>query len=80
MHMNKPWLTSYPPHVPAEIDLHACPSLVALARHACERFADRPAFTSLGATIDFAEFDRLTRNFAAHLQHALGPCKASASP
>jgi len=72
--MNKPWLSSYPPHVPAEIDLRGVTSLVTLAQRACQRFADRAAFTSLGVTLGFAEFDRLTRDFAAHLQRALGPC------
>ncbi|MEC9482619.1 MAG: AMP-binding protein [Halomonas sp.] len=33
------------------------------------RFADKPAFTCMGRTLDYAELDRLSADFAAWLQH-----------
>jgi long-chain acyl-CoA synthetase len=70
--MDKIWLASYPPGVPAEAEVRAFPSLAAMFRHSCRRFADRPAFTNLGATLTFAEAESLTRHFAAYLQKQLG--------
>ena len=67
----KPWLTSYSPGVPAEIDAGRYPSLVALLEASFARFATQPAFTNLGTTLKFREVERLSRSFAASLQ-ALG--------
>jgi len=62
------WLASYPPGVPAEVDWHATPSLKHLVERSCSRFADKPAFTSLGVTLSYREFERRSRDFAAWLQ------------
>ena len=70
--MDKIWLASYPPGVPAEANVRAFPSLAAMFEHSCAQFAERPAFTNLGATLSFAEAEALTRDFAAFLQHGLG--------
>jgi long-chain acyl-CoA synthetase len=70
--MNKTWLASYPPGVPAEVDVHAFPSLPAMFLESCRRFAGRPAFTNLGATLSYAEVEALTRDFAAFLLTGLG--------
>jgi long-chain acyl-CoA synthetase len=67
----KPWLKSYSPGVPAEIDLGRYPSLVALLEASFARFAAQPAFSNLGTTLSFREVERLSRAFAAYLQ-ALG--------
>src|SRR6185503_7562687 len=67
----KPWLKSYSPGVPAEIDAARYPSLVALLEASFARFAAQPAFTNLGTTLKFREVERLSRSFAASLQ-ALG--------
>ncbi|HEX7236962.1 MAG TPA: AMP-binding protein [Gammaproteobacteria bacterium] len=64
----KPWLKSYSPGVPAEIDPDRYPSLVALLEASFARFADQPAFTNLGTTLTFREVERLSRAFAAYLQ------------
>ena len=64
----KPWLTSYSPGVPAEIDPDRYPSLVALLEASFARFAEQPAFTNLGTTLTFREVERLSRAFAAYLQ------------
>ena len=39
---------------------------------ACKRFADLPAYTSLGHTLSYRDIDRLSADFAAYLQHELG--------
>jgi long-chain acyl-CoA synthetase len=64
----KPWLASYSPGVPAEIDADRYPSLVALLEASFARFAEQPAFTNLGTTLTFREVERLSRAFAAYLQ------------
>jgi long-chain acyl-CoA synthetase len=64
----KPWLQSYSPGVPAEIDPDRYPSLVALLEASFARFAAQPAFTNLGTTLTFREVERLSRAFAAYLQ------------
>jgi long-chain acyl-CoA synthetase len=68
----KPWLSAYPPGVPAEIDPDRYESLVALLTASFERFGGQPAFTNLGTTLSFAEVDRHSRAFAAFLQSLPG--------
>lgn len=36
---------------------------------ACQRFADKPAFTCMGRTLRYAELERLSRDFAAWLSY-----------
>lgn len=62
------WLKAYPPGVPAEIELDSHDSLVGLLERACTRYAQKPAFSNMGRTLSYAEFDVLTRRFAAWLQ------------
>ena len=66
--MERIWLTSYPPGVPADIDPGEYPSLVALFEAGIGKYAARPAFTSMGKTITYAELDALSRAFGAWLQ------------
>jgi len=66
--MKPVWLSHYPAGVPAEVDVRRFASLVELFEQSCRRFRDRPAFTSMGATLSYAETDRLARAFAAYLQ------------
>ena len=73
--MDKIWLSSYPPGVPHEIDARAYASLAELYAEANARFRDLPAFSSLGATLTYAEVDRLSRDFAAYLQQRCGLVK-----
>lgn len=67
--MEKPWLKSYPPGVPANIDLGACHSIVDLLEQSCTKYKDRMAYHNMGAELSYAELDYLTRNFAAALQN-----------
>ena len=70
--MEKPWLNEYPPGVPATIDLDPTESVVDVADRAVARFASRPAFSNLGRTISYSEFDVLNRRFATWLQSLPG--------
>jgi long-chain acyl-CoA synthetase len=66
--VDKFWLKSYPPGVPAEIDPQQFRSLVHVFEAAVARYGDRPAFTNFGRTLTFRELDTLSRAFAAWLQ------------
>jgi long-chain acyl-CoA synthetase len=66
------WLKNYPPGVPAEVDVHEFASLPAVLQRSCQRFADLPAYSNLGASITYAELDRLSAAFGAYLQKSLG--------
>lgn len=70
--MDKIWLASYPPGVPAEAEVNAFASLKAMFEQTCKRFAERPAYTNLGATLSYEHAEGLTRDFAAFLQQRLG--------
>ena len=70
--MDRPWLSQYPAGVPAEIDVHRFASLKDMLASSCERFADRPAYRSMGATISFRQLDDASRSFAAWLQKVAG--------
>ncbi len=61
------WFASYPPGVPRTIDPDAYPSLPAMLADTCARNAERDAFECLGTRIGYAEWDRLSRAFAAFL-------------
>jgi long-chain acyl-CoA synthetase len=62
------WLKSYPPGVPADIDPTEYASLVDLFDKSVRKFAARPAFHSMGKSITYADLERLSREFGAWLQ------------
>jgi long-chain acyl-CoA synthetase len=62
------WLKSYPPGVPADIDPSEYASLVEMFDTAVRQFGARPAFHSMGRTISYADLERLSRDFGAWLQ------------
>jgi long-chain acyl-CoA synthetase len=66
--MEKIWLKSYPPGMPAEISPSEYKSVGELFEKNAKKYADRPAFTCMGKTLSFAEIDQLSRDFAAWLQ------------
>ncbi|WP_309085312.1 long-chain-fatty-acid--CoA ligase [Chelativorans sp.] len=72
----KPWLKTYPEKIPAEIEPFRHSSLAHMMLEACRNYADRPAFTSMGKTISFAEFEKASRDFGAFLQ-SLGLTKGA---
>ena len=62
------WLSVYPPGVPAEIDPTQYRSLVALMEEAFAKYANRVAYSFMGADISFAQTDRQSLSVAAYLQ------------
>jgi long-chain acyl-CoA synthetase len=66
--MDRIWLKSYPPGVPAQIDYKAYRSLGDLFEKSVAQYRERDAFSCMGKTISFGELDKLSRNFAAWLQ------------
>ena len=61
------WFASYPPGMPHSIDPDAYPSLPAMLCDACAQYAEHPAFECLGVRMSYAEWDQLSRAFAAFL-------------
>ena len=70
--MRKIWLDSYPPGIPAEIDVRPYPSLRDMLEQSCLRFRDKIAFVNMGVPMTYGELDRLSRDFGAYLQNDLG--------
>ncbi len=66
--MEKVWLKSYPPGVPAEIDWRQHRSVGELFEKSAAAFADRPAYENMGKTLSFADTRRMSRAFAGWLQ------------
>ena len=66
--MEKIWLKSYPPGVPAEIDPSQLRTLKELIETSCQRYPDRVAFIQMDATLTYRELDEYSSAFAAWLQ------------
>jgi len=64
----RPWLQSYPPGVPAEIDARRYASIAEVLAKSVREYGPRPAYTNLGHTISYRDLDRLSRDFGAWLQ------------
>src|SRR5207237_1587166 len=56
--LEKIWPKSYPPGVPAEIDINQYVSLREVLEESCAKFGSRPAYSCMGRTITFTELDR----------------------
>ncbi|TFW30765.1 AMP-binding protein [Massilia horti] len=69
--MEKIWLKSYPPGVPAEVDLDRFNSLSDLLAWIADRFPSQDAFSNQGSTLSWERLDTLARQFAAYL-HKIG--------
>ncbi|HZP85916.1 MAG TPA: AMP-binding protein [Burkholderiales bacterium] len=67
----RPWLTSYPASVPAQIDVDQFSSIAQVLESACERFRHRPAFANMGKVLTYGDVDRLSSNFASYLLNDL---------
>ncbi|HEX3141494.1 MAG TPA: AMP-binding protein, partial [Rhizobacter sp.] len=66
--MQKPWLKSYPPGVPAEVNVAQYNSLVELLEESYAKFAERDAAICMGARLKFRDVDRMSTSLAAWLQ------------
>jgi long-chain acyl-CoA synthetase len=67
--MDRIWLKSYPPGVPAQIDPTKLRTLKELLEATCSRHADRVAFVQMGTELTYRELDERSRAFGAWLQH-----------
>ena len=66
--MDKFWLKSYQPGVPAEIDWTQYRSLTHLLEEAFRQYADRTAFVCMDKAISYTQLDRMSQQMAAWLQ------------
>ncbi|RFU45717.1 long-chain fatty acid--CoA ligase [Paraburkholderia sp. DHOC27] len=66
--MEKIWLKSYPPGVPAEIDPGLYSSVSDLFDESFREYRERPAFVCMGKEITYGEVDTMSRKLAAWLQ------------
>jgi long-chain acyl-CoA synthetase len=64
----RPWLASYSPGVPADIDPSQYTSLVQLMEESFQKYAARPAYSFMGKELSYARTDSLSRALAAYLQ------------
>ena len=69
--MEKIWLQSYPPGLPEEIDADRFRSTAEIWLDACRKFAERPAYSNMGAVLTYGEMDRLTASVAGYLRDRL---------
>ncbi|PWB90149.1 long-chain fatty acid--CoA ligase [Methylocystis sp. MitZ-2018] len=67
-YVKRPWLSSYPAGVPADIDESSYSTLVNIFNASVAEFAERPAMESFGATLTFEELGRAAVAVAAWLQ------------
>jgi long-chain acyl-CoA synthetase len=64
----RPWLKNYPKGLPANIDIDRYPNLNAFLDEAMKKFADKPAFYSMGKSMTYGQMDRWSRQLGAYLQ------------
>ena len=70
--MEKIWLKEYPKGVLAEVNPDQYASLKAMFEENARKYARRPAYSNLGATLSYADLDRLSRQFGVWLQKVAG--------
>ncbi len=66
--MDRFWLKSYPPGVPADIDPSAYPSVVSLFEESFSRYRDSRAYVCMDKALTFGEVDSLSMALGAWLQ------------
>ena len=66
--MEKIWLKSYPPGVPAEIDVAEFCSLNEVATLSFRRFADHDAYVQMGRSMTYKELEQQSRKLGAWMQ------------
>jgi len=66
--VNRVWLRSYPPGVPAEIDPAQYPSVVALLEESFSRYAGDKAYILMDKALTYRQIDLMSEAFGAYLQ------------
>ncbi len=62
------WLESYPPGVPADVDVDKYSSVTDMVDESLKKFADRTAYSFMGKDQTYAQIDSLSQAFATYLQ------------
>jgi len=70
--MEKIWLKSYPPGVPAEIDISEFNSVGDVLARSVRLYGSQTAYVCMDKSITYDELDRLSTQFAGFLQGELG--------
>ena len=70
--MERIWLKSYPPGVPADIEPDRLRTLVDLIEQSCAAHSDAVAFVQMGRSLTYRRLEQLSRGFAAWLQKTAG--------
>ncbi len=65
------WLKSYPPSVPATVDVGAYRSICELFEASVATYGARKAYVNMGSAITYRDLDRLTRCFGSYLHDIL---------
>jgi len=68
---NKPWLSQYPPGIPANIDINQYANMVDFINECIDKFADYPAFENMGNRLTYKQVGKLSDQFGAYL-HSRG--------
>jgi long-chain acyl-CoA synthetase len=69
--MEKLWLRSYPPGVPAEVDVNEFSSLGDLFERSVKRWPERTAYINMGRHLRYRQLDEYSAQFASWLQSSL---------
>lgn len=56
--------------IPANLNPRGYQSILEVIDEACDRFANKTAFSCMGQSLSYKRLDRLSRDFAAYLQHS----------
>ena len=73
--MNKPWLSSYPDGVSADINPLQYSSLLGIFDSSVKKYAALPAFSNFGHSLTYRELEQKTRDLAAYFQSVPNLCK-----
>jgi len=66
--LEKVWLKSYPPGMPAEIDVTQYETVAAMLEESMKKYAARTAFICMGKSITYGELDAASAKLGAWLQ------------
>ena len=67
--MEKIWLKSYPKGVGPEISVDQYNSVVDVLTETCKKYGSDKAFSNMGTSITFSQFNSLSDDFASYLQN-----------
>ncbi len=66
---NKPWLSQYPPGIPANIDVNQYENMVDFINECIKKYADLPAFENMGKRLTYKQLGKLSDQFGAYLHN-----------